>query len=153
MKRHGILFAILALVLASLACQTLAGKGSDNVPVLSPTSDNGGDQPQPEENNDNTGGGVSGVESEFPMPDGATNIQEMGGSTNFQVKKSLDDAMKFYKDVLTKEGFAERPILTVTSDTTFSMVFDGHESGKAIVVQGVDLGDGKVNVNIRLEDV
>jgi hypothetical protein len=33
------------------------------------------------------------------------------------------------------------------------MVFDGHESGKAIVVQGVDLGDGMVNISIRLEDV
>jgi hypothetical protein len=33
------------------------------------------------------------------------------------------------------------------------MVWDGHPSGKAIVVQGVDLGDGSVNVNIRLEDV
>ncbi len=66
---------------------------------------------------------------------------------------SLDEAMKFYMETLTSSGYTERPILTVTSDTTFSMVFDGHESGKAIVVQGVDLGDGMVNVNIRLEDI
>jgi hypothetical protein len=154
MKRYSILFAILALVLASLACQTLAGGGGGgNTPVLSPTSDTDDSQPQPEENNDNTDGGVSGVESEFPIPDGAMNLQDLGGTTNFQVKMSLDEAMKFYKDALTKEDYTERPILTVTSDTTFSMVFDGHKSGKAIVVQGVDMGDGTVNINIRLEDV
>jgi hypothetical protein len=152
MKKFSILFAILALVLASLACQALSG-GSDSVaPELPPPNDSGGGESQPEESND-SGGGASGVESEFPMPDGATNVQELGGSTNFQVKMSLDEAMKFYMDALTNQGYSERPILTVTSETTFSMVFDGHESGKAIVVQGVDFGDGTVNINIRLEDV
>jgi len=33
------------------------------------------------------------------------------------------------------------------------MVFDGDPSGKAVVIQGVDLGDGTVNVSMRLEDV
>ena len=66
---------------------------------------------------------------------------------------TLDEAMKFYVETFTNSGYTERAILTVTSETTFSMVFDGHESGKAIVVQGVDLGDGTVNINIRLEDV
>lgn len=152
-KKFSILFAILALVLASLACQTLSGGGGDTAPAISPPSDNGDGQSQPGENNDNTGGGASGVESEFPLPDGAVNVQDLGGTTNFQVKMTLDEAIKFYQEALTKEGYTERPILHVTSETTFSMVFDGHESGKAIVVQGVDMGDGTVNVNIRLEDV
>jgi hypothetical protein len=101
------------------------------------------------ENNGNTSDG----KSEFPMPDGAFNVINVGGSTNFQVKMSLNEAMKFYKDAFTKSGYKERAILTVTSDTTFSMVFDGHKSGKAIVVQGVDLKDGSVNINIRLDKV
>jgi len=33
------------------------------------------------------------------------------------------------------------------------MVFDGHPNGKSIVVQGVDLGNGTTNINIRFEDV
>ena len=33
----------------------------------------------------------------------------------------------------------------------FSVVFDGHPSGEAIVVQGVDLGES-VNINLRFED-
>jgi hypothetical protein len=33
------------------------------------------------------------------------------------------------------------------------MVFDGHSSGKSVVIQGVDLGSGTLNINIRLENV
>lgn len=151
MKKYGILLAIFALVLASLACQTLSGDGDSSAPELPVPSDNGGSESQSE--GSDSGGDTSGVKSKFPMPDGATNVQEIGGTTNFQVKMTLDEAMKFYMEALTKEGYTERPILTVTSETTFSMVFDGHTSGKAIVVQGVDMGDGTVNINIRLEDV
>ncbi len=154
-KKLSILFAILVLVLASLACQTLSGGG--DAPELPAPSDDGGVEVAPQENDDSESesesSGESGVESEFPIPNGAMNVQDLGGSTNFQVKMTLDEAMKFYMDSLTSEGYTERPILTVTSETTFSMVFDGHESGKAIVVQGVDMSDGTVNVNIRLEDV
>lgn len=154
MKKFSVLFAVLTLVLASLACQTLSGGGRSDSPELPPPSNDGGAEPTPADGgNGSGGGGTSNVETEFPLPDGAMNVQDLGGTTNFQVKMTLDEAMKFYQDVLTKEGYTERSLLTVTSDTTFSMVFDGHESGKAIVVQGVDMGDGTVNVNIRLEDV
>jgi hypothetical protein len=150
-KKASILIAILVLVLVSLACQTLTGgSGGSDAPEVSPPSDNGGES-QPEQSGGNGGG--TGAKTEFPLPDGAMNVQDLGGTTNFQVKMTLDEAMKFYMNALTSEGYTERPILTVTSETTFSMVFDGHESGKAIVVQGVDMGDGTVNVNIRLEEV
>lgn len=153
-KKFSILFAILALVLASLACQSLSGGGGGDAPELPAPSDDGGVEVAPQESDDSgSSGGETNVETEFPLPDGATTIQELGGSINFQVEMSLEDAMKFYQEALTKEGYNERTINTVTSETTFSMVFDGHESGKSIVVQGVDLGGGVVNVNIRLEDV
>jgi hypothetical protein len=147
MKKISILFAILALILASLACQTLSGGGDNGTPALSPPSVDGGQESQPAADD------ASGLESEFPLPDGATNLQELGASTNFQVKMSLDEAMKFYKEAFSSQGYTERPILTVTSETTFSMVFDGHASGKAIVVQGVDLGDGTINISITLSDI
>jgi len=150
-KKLSISFAILVLVLASLACQTLSGGGGGDVvpPEYPAPSNDGGDEPQPETN----GGGGSDVKTDFPIPVGATNIQDLGGTINFQVEMSLEAAMGFYRNEFTVKGYTERPILTVTSETTFSMVFDGHASGKAIVVQGVDMGDGTVNVNIRLEDV
>jgi len=46
----------------------------------------------------------------------------------------------------------EREINTTIEDATFSMVFDGPPSGKAIVIQGVNLGEA-VNINIRFEDI
>ena len=150
-KKISVLLAILALVLASLACQSLLGGQDSGAPEVSPPSNDNGVETPPEENT--TGGGASGATSEFLLPDSATNLQWMNGTTNFQAKMTLDEAMKFYVETFTKSGYTERTILTVTSETTFSMVFDGHESGKAIVVQGVDLGDGTVNISIRLEDV
>jgi hypothetical protein len=74
------------------------------------------------------------------------------GQVNFQTSLSLDEVIEFYRQALTDKGLTERPILTVTSDTTFSMVFDGWPNGQALVIQGVDLGANR-NVNIRLEDV
>jgi hypothetical protein len=152
MKKQNVLLAIIVLVLASLACQSLSGGGDSGAPEPSLPSNGDGVESQPTANVESSGD-TTDVKSDFPLPDGATSVQEINGSTNFQVKMSLDEVMKFYVETFTSSGYTERSILTVTSDTTFSMVFDGHESGKAIVVQGVDLGDGKVNVNVRLEDV
>jgi hypothetical protein len=61
--------------------------------------------------------------------------------------------MQFYRDEYAAQGYTEREILTVVSDGTFSIVFDGDPSGKAVVIQSVDLGDGSRTVSIRLEDV
>jgi len=86
------------------------------------------------------------------MPEDAFNLTSIAVTTNFQTKMSLDEAMNYYRDQFGKQGYTERDLLTVTSDTTFSMVFDGHESGKAMTVQGVDLGDGTINISITLSD-
>lgn len=155
MKRYGILLSVLALVLASLACQAVTGGGNSGAPTFIPPGDIGGipteATPPPVATQD--GGVTIGGESEFPMPSDALNVMNVGGVVNFQAKMSLDEARKFYVGEFTKSGYTERTLLTVTSATTFSMVFDGHKSGKAIVIQGVDLGDGSVNINISLQDL
>jgi hypothetical protein len=88
------------------------------------------------------------------MPPDAENVIQMGDETViFQTRMSLDEAMNFYRDAYGSQGYTERDLLTVTSDETFSMVFDGHSSGKAIAVQGVDLGDGSINISITLQDI
>jgi len=90
---------------------------------------------------------------EFPLPEDVENIDDLGdGAINFQTSLSLPDAVTFYRFAFIDLGYTEREINTAITDTTFSLVFDGHESGKAIVVQGVDL-DGSVNINIRFEDM
>lgn len=162
MKKHSVLFAIIALVLASLACQTIMGGGNNfqapDVPIMTEMPPINGDTEisptVPPVTTEGEGGVTVGGESEFPMPADAINVISMGNDVlNFQTKLSLDEGMSFYRDEFGKLGYTERDILTSTSSTTFSMVFDGHESGKAIAVQGVDLGDGTINISITLFDI
>ncbi len=98
--------------------------------------------------------GASGTSSKFPMPSSVKNLTTTStGDVNFQTNMSLKDTIAFYRDAFSKAGLKERTINTAITDTTFSMVFDGDPSGKAIVIQGVDLGNGTTNVNIRYESV
>ena len=84
----------------------------------------------------------------------AYNVVEVGDdSIVYYTKLSAEDAMEFYRDTYTAEGYTEREILTVVAEGTFSIVFDGDPSGKAVVIQSVDLGDGSRTIAIRLEDV
>lgn len=148
--------------LVALAC-TCSGSGiapvteapSGGGGVLAPTeapSDGGGTLPTAPPSTDAPSDDGPTTSSEFPLPDDATNVIEAGGTLNYQTAMKLPDVMEFYREAFTGQGYTERTLLTVTSDATFSMVFDGHSSGKSIVVQGVDLG-GNSNVNLRLEAV
>lgn len=91
-------------------------------------------------------------DSEFPMPPGAENIMDVSGTTNYQVKMSLDEVIEFHRTEFAALGYTERDLLTTITEGGFSMVFDGAPNGMPIVVQGVDLGGGMSNVNIRYED-
>jgi hypothetical protein len=139
MNRNRWIIAISCLVLASFACQALSSGGSQP----SSTSSGGGG-----------GNGSGSGSSQFPMPSHVGNFTDTGnGSVNFQTDMSLKDVISFYRDAFSKKGLTERTVNTAITDTTFSLVFDGDPTGKAIVVQGVDLGNGKTNVNIRYENV
>jgi hypothetical protein len=88
------------------------------------------------------------------MPPNVSNFTAQGeDAVNFATALSLQDAIAFYRDAFGAGGLTERTINTSITGTTFSLVFDGDPSGKALVVQGVDLGDGTTNINIRFEDV
>ena len=155
MKNYRISIVIAVLVLASLACKALSGGGGNK--DVSPTPANTeapavpNDAPASTEAPipaDNTG------DSEFPMTSDAYQVVNIGdGSLLYYTKMSLEDVMKFYRDEYSAKGYTERKLLTVVSDGVFSMVFDGDPSGKAVVIQSVDLGDGSRTVAIRLEDV
>jgi predicted small secreted protein len=151
MKKYGLFLAVLALVFASLACQTLNGGGEDTQPL--PPAEGLDDSPSAptESSSDDSDFSFDG-DSEFPMPDDAKNVVSMSGTVNYQTGLGLEEVMDFYREIYGNQGYTERDLLTVVSDGVFSMVFDGDPSGQAIVIQGVDLGDGTVNVNIRLED-
>lgn len=156
MKQYRIILAVAMLVLSSLACNALTG-GGDERDVQS-----GSTQPvdsQEEEATtappaDDGGSEAATTSTGFPMTADAFNVVDVGdGSLLFYTKLSLEETMEFYRAEYAAKGYTEREILTVVSDGVFSMVFDGDPSGKAVVIQSVDLGDGSRTVSIRLEDV
>lgn len=99
-------------------------------------------------------GSAAGVDTNFPLPASVSNLTDTGdGSINFQTKLSIDESVAFYRDALGNAGLTERTINTAITESTFSLVFDGDPNGKALVVQGVDLGGGMTNINIRYEAV
>lgn len=161
MKRKGkILMIVLAVIAITMACGLPFGQDADEDSDKPPQAEkkdkeeNKEDKSSsPQQGNEEESEGTT-VDTDFPLPPKAKDVTVVGdGMVNFQVKMSLEEVMDFYRTTLGGQGLTEREILTVTSDTTFSMAFDGSPNGKAIVIQGVDLGNGQTNVNIRYEDV
>lgn len=155
MKKYNVLLAMIALVLASFACQSLSGGVDNNIETPdaqnlpgvteAPQIDSGAEE-TPTVPPVVTDGG----ETEFPMSEDAFNvINVVSGVVNYQTNLSLDEVMSFYREEFGKRGYIERSGLTNITDKAFNMVFDGNESGKAIIVQAVDFGDGTVNVSIN----
>ena len=155
MKYQRIYLALSMLLLATLACQTLSGGDGGGGGDQPPAATNAGDSNPPTVSITEAGSGGGGTsDSGFPMTADAFNVTELGdGSLLYYTKSSLEDVMEFYRAEYTSQGYTEREILTVVSEGTFSMVFDGDVSGKAVVIQSVDLGDGSRTVSIRLEEV
>lgn len=156
MKKYSVLLAIIALVLASLACQTVMG-GRDNfeipdVPSLTemPQTDGGEIPTLPPVTTDGDGGVTVGGEFEFPVPSDATNVVSAAELVTFQTKMSTDDVLKFYRDEFAKQGYKEDTSKAITFGKTFTLAFDGHPSGKVIYVVGADAGDGSLYVTITL---
>ena len=152
MKHYRVYLAIAILVLSSLACQALLGDRNETPtsPSVEPNTNPDVTQPVPTDSDNNMDGTTS---SDFPMTADASNVTEVNGTLIFTTKLSLEDTMKFYRDEYLSRGYTERELLTVVSEGTFSMVFDGDPSGKAVVIQSVDLGDGSRTVTVWLEDV
>jgi hypothetical protein len=147
MNRRQFFLALAILALASLACSALTGGGAPSA----------GDSPATAASQDNSssgGGNADTSASGFPITADAYNVIDVGdGSVLFYTRMSQEDVMKFYRDEYVSRGYAERAPLTVIEDGIFSMVFDGDPSGKAVVIQSVDLGDGSRTVAISLQDV
>ena len=149
MKHRFLFLALTALLATVLACSVFSG-GAQEAP---PAGGNGAPEgnPPPEVPSENNSGQY---DTEFPVPSDVKNFTKLGeDAINYQTSMTLTEVVEFYRNQFEKAGYTERKITTVINDTTFSIVWDGHPSGKALVVQGVDLGDGTVNVNVRLEDV
>lgn len=74
-------------------------------------------------------------------------------SLNMAVKEDLDTLIEFVRESAADAGYTEYELLTSITEGVASLVFQGHENGRSIVIQMVDLGNGTTNVNIRFEDL
>jgi len=155
MKKYSILLAITALIIASLACQTIMGGGDSgndiDIQPLPPV-DSGGDTAPPSDSTDS--GGVSTEnESGFPVPSDAFNVFSYSdpATVTFQTNMSSDDVIKFYKDEFGKLGYTEDTNLATNFAGAFTLAFDGHESGQQIFLAGAPVGDGSVTVTVTLQ--
>ncbi|MCC6300690.1 MAG: hypothetical protein IT314_15480 [Anaerolineales bacterium] len=149
MKRKSIFLAFAVLLLASLACNALGGGGSEGGDAPAAPSDSGAPQ-----DSSSGGGNVDTSASGFPITSDAYNVVDLGdGNVLYYTKLPQADVLKFYRDEYVSRGYTERALLTVVEDSVFSVVFDGDPSGKVVVIQSVDLGDGSSTVAISLQDV
>lgn len=136
-------WSAISLVLFGCGIGGAANATSPTTAVSQPTNASSGSQ-----------AGQGKFNTVFPLPDDATGFAGAGGDAqlNFQTNLRLPEIMSFYRQVLTKKGLTERTENTRSDDKTFNLVFDGWGNGKALVIQGVDLGASR-NVNIRFESI
>ncbi len=171
-RKQTLLLLLMTLLIASLACAVLGGAGdTGDAPVAEAPADEAlveeeaaeeqaaeeqaeqAEETEEPEQAEEAGEQAQEYDTEFPLPEDVQNFTGGGDQVNFATSLNVEDSIQFYRDALTEMGLTERTLNTAITETTFSMVFDGHESGKAIVVQGVDLDNGTTNINIRFEDV
>jgi len=160
-KKHRLLLMlVMALIYTSLACKTLSGDEpkpeTADVPLQLKETITVPMPPTLVESiptNIDVAEPVS-IDSEFPLPgDGQDFVKQGDGEINYQTGMALEEVIEFYRQSFSARGLAEREMLTIINEDVFNIVFDGAPNGKAVVVQGVRLDNGSVNVNIRYEDL
>ena len=105
-----------------------------------------------DDDSDAGSGDSGGPDAPFPMADDADILLQDANSATYGTKLSISETIDFYRAEFDKLGFTERDLLTVITDDSFSMVFDGHSSGQAILVQGTDFGES-TNISIQFQDI
>lgn len=121
---------------------------NNDAPGKSDDKGNSGDKGGPKE--------VRDAEDVFGMELPSKNVENptfAAESLNMAVKEDLDTLIEFVRESAADAGYTEYELLTSITDGVASLVFQGHENGRSIVIQMVDLGNGTTNVNIRFEDL
>ena len=153
MQKRSWFVALMILAVALIMACSLGSSAAESPPEAQPPEEAPAPEVAPQPIEEDAPVEAAEISSDFPLPDDAENVMDLGeGALNFQTELSLPDVMTFYRDAFTQAGYTERELLTSFEDPAFNLVFDGHPSGKAIVIQGGNLGES-VNVNIRFEDI
>jgi hypothetical protein len=146
---------LLVLALFTLSCgfPKLTKTSSEPLPAAQPQN-TGQERPTQEEAQPAAGNpqpAAPQAVSEFPTPKDAEIQVAAGGTTILTTKLSIKESMAFCRDAFSQKGLKEDQQLTATTDTTFSMVFRGDPSGKMLVVQGTDMGNGTTTISLSYE--
>ena len=141
MKKYKVMLALTILILATMAC--LNSSSGDNTSI----EPNSQESIEAEPSNSYNG--------EWPIPEGAYLINEPGKFLHFQVDMSQNEVMDFYLTEFQARGYKDRPISSDYdgSDGFTAIVFDGHESGRQILVTIQDRDSNSVYVEIGLTDM
>ena len=141
MKKYRILLSLTIIIHVLMACQTSSSGG------------NTGAEPDPQDTFEAEPS--NSYNGEWPIPEGAYLISEFGEFLQFQVDMSQNEVMDFYLTKLHARGYNDRSISSDYdgSDGFASIVFDGHESGRQILVTIQDRDSNSVYVEIGLTDM
>jgi hypothetical protein len=93
------------------------------------------------------------IDTEFPLPDDASSFIQVGDLLTYQSSMSIEDIVEFYRSAFGERNFTEQESATVISNTAAYLIFDGHESGKVIVIQLVNITGDLTMVSIFYEDI
>jgi hypothetical protein len=136
MKNYKILLSLTILILASMACQNTSS--GDNTSIESNPQD--GIEAEPS----------NSYNGEWPIPEGAYAINELGRNLHFLVDMSHDEVVDFYLTEMRARGYSDIPISSDYdgADGYTSIWFDGHESGRRIIVSSNERDGNSVEVVI-----
>lgn len=138
MKRKVWLVIVLPIALASFACTTDLGgsikeRAGDTIENLLERAIN---------------------EVGLPLPDNVSNVEIEDGQVLFQVEASVVEVITFFRVAASSQELTERTESTVTDNQTYAnLIFEGSESGRAIVVQMAAMDEDTTAVSLRLEEL
>ena len=93
-------------------------------------------------------------DTKFPLPDDVQNFEKLSDDQiNFKTNLSIKEIIAFYRSEFSARGLEEWDVLTMIDEDTFNIVFVDTPTRKEIVVQGVQLDENTLNVNMRYEDI
>jgi hypothetical protein len=147
--KYKLTFLVLLIAAFTLeACAVFGGGGTDQsalgTPTPIPTAASGY----------SSGGKIGNHASQFPIPTDVYNYMVLNSDTlNFNTSLNFDEIIAFYTKEFGNAGYTIRESATEINDVNFTVIWDGHDSGRAIVVQGLNLGNGSYNIIVRFDDV
>jgi hypothetical protein len=101
-----------------------------------------------------SGGKVGNHASLFPVPTDVYNYMVLNVDTlSFNTSLDFDEIISYYTEEFDKAGYTIRESATEMNDVNFTVIWDGHDSGRAIVLQGLDLKNGSYNIVVKFVDM